>query len=262
MTPIEFDEHLADRMEVLYRSGDIRRRRRLVYDALGAGPGDDVLDVGCGPGFYTAELLDVVGPDGTVVAIDASSAMLAIAERRCGGRTNATFHLADATTLPVADASADRSVCVQVLEYVPDVDRALRELHRALRPGGRAVVWDIDWATLSIHSHDRARMDRTLRAWDRHLHDPSLPRSLSPRLRRAGFVDVTMTGHAFTTTEFGPDAFGSALLWLMEEHVASVEGIGPGGARAWADELRQLGAAGEFYFAVTQCCFSAQRPPR
>jgi arsenite methyltransferase len=258
MSQLQFDEGLADRMEVMYRSRDYVRRRRLVYDALGAGAGHDVLDVGCGPGFYTAELLDVVA-DGSLTAVDASPAMLAIAERRCAGHPNVEFHRAGATALPVVDAAFDRAVCVQVLEYVPEVDTALAELARALRPGGRAVVWDTDWATLSIHSAAPERMARTLAAWDRHLHDPWLPRTLAPRMRRAGFTDVTMTAHAFATTTFSPDDFGSAMLWLIEEHVAGVETIGPEGAAAWADEQRSLGASGEFYFSVTQCCFAATR---
>ncbi len=260
MSQIEFNEQLAGRMDAFYRTRDVVRRRRLVYEALGAQPGDDVLDVGCGPGFYTAELLDTVGEAGSLVAVDASPAMLAMAERRCAGRPNATFHHADATALPVDDQSADRTVCVQVLEYVPDVDAALAELHRALRPGGRAVVWDIDWGTLSMHSADPDRMAHTLQAWDLHLRHPSLPRTLASQLRRAGFTDVAMTAHAFATIDFIPDAFGSGLLFLIEEHVAGVDAIGPDGARAWADEQRQLGERGEFYFAVTQCCFAATRP--
>jgi arsenite methyltransferase len=259
VSQLEFGDQLAERMEAFYHSRDIVRRRELVYEALGAAPGDDVIDVGCGPGFYTAELLDVVGDAGSLVAVDASPAMLELARRRCAGRPNATFHQAGATALPVEDAAFDRAVCVQVLEYVADVDAALVELHRALRPGGRAVIWDIDWATLSMHTADAERMERTLEVWDRHLHDPSLPRTLAPRLRRAGFADVELNAHAFATTSFSPDAFGSGLLWLIEQHVAGAEEVGPGGAKAWADEQRQLGERGEFYFTVTQCCFTATR---
>ena len=58
---------------------------------------------------------------------------------------------------------------------------------------------------------------------------------------------------------FSSDAFGSGLLWLIEEHVAGAEGVGPAGAAAWADEQRALGASGEFYFTVTQCCFTVIR---
>lgn len=260
MARLEFDETVARAMEVLYRSRDILRRRGLVYDALEARPGQQILDIGCGPGFYASELSRQVGPEGSVVAVDTNAAMLAVAQRRCAAHTNVAFHEADATSLPVPDDAFDRAVCVQVLEYVPDVDAALREMHRVLRPGGRAVVWDIDWATLSMHSADPARMQRTLQAWDEHLHDPSLPRTLAPRMRSAGFADVTMTGHAFTTIDMDPDAFGPGLLPLMERNIATVAAVGVEGARAWAEEQRDLGERGEFYFACIQFCCTGVRP--
>jgi arsenite methyltransferase len=260
MAQLAFDEKLAEQMEVVYRSRDVLRRRRLVYEALGAQPGERILDVGCGPGFYASELLDQVGLEGSVVGLDASPQMLAVAAHRSEGRRGVEFHQADATSLPVEDAGFDRAVCVQVLEYVSDVEAALREIHRALRPGGRAVIWDVDWATLSWHSYDPARMERALRAWDEHLADPTLPRTLVPRMRAAGFEDVTMEGHAFATSEFTPDAYGSALLPLMTDYLATVDGFGPAEAEAWADEQRLLAERGEFYFACTQFRFSGTRP--
>jgi arsenite methyltransferase len=259
MAQLAFDEKLAEQMEVVYRSRDVLRRRRLVYEALGAQPGERILDVGCGPGFYASELLDQVGPEGSVVGLDSSPAMLAVAAHRTEGRRGVEFHQADATALPVEDATFDRAVCVQVLEYVSDVESGLREIHRALRPGGRAVIWDVDWATLSWHSHDPARMERALRAWDQHLADPTLPRTLAPRMRAAGFEDVTIEGHAFATADFTPDAYGSALLPLMTDYLATVDGFGPSEAEAWADEQRLLAERGEFYFACMQFCVSGTR---
>src|SRR5919106_115487 len=232
MAQLVFDEALAEQMEVVYRSRDVLRRRRLVYEALAAQPGERILDVGCGPGLYASELLDQVEPGGSVVGIDASPQMLAVAAHRCEGRPGVEFRQADAGFV--------RAVCVQVLEYVSDVETALRELHRAVRPGGRVVVWDVDWETLSWHSHDPARMDRALRAWDEHLADPALPRTLAPRMRAIGFEDVTMEGHAFATAEFTPDAYGSALLPLITDYLATVDGFGPAEAEAWADEQRLL----------------------
>lgn len=259
MAQLVFNEALAQQMEVVYRSRDVVRRRRLVYEALGAEPGERILDVGCGPGFYASELLDQVGPDGAVVGVDASPQMLAVAAHRSEGRPNVRFHQADATSLPVEDGSFDRAVCVQVLEYVSDVEAGLREIHRALRPGGRAVVWDVDWTTLSWHSHDPVRMERALRAWDEHLADPALPRTLAPRMRAVGFEDLAMEGHAFATAEFSPDAYGSALLPLIADYLATVDGFGPADAEAWADEQRLLAERGEFYFACMQCCFTGTR---
>ena len=63
--------------------------------------------------------------------------MLALAARRCEQHRNVQFAEADATSLPVADASFDAALCVQVLEYVPDLAAGLAELYRAVRPGGR-----------------------------------------------------------------------------------------------------------------------------
>jgi arsenite methyltransferase len=255
-----FDEALAEQMEVVYRSRDVLRRRRLVYEALGAQPGERILDVGCGPGFYTSELLDQVEPNGSVLGVDASPQMLAVAAHRCEGRGGVELRQADATALPVEDATFDRAVCVQVLEYVSEVETALRELYRALRPGGRVVVWDVDWETLSWHSHDPARMERALRAWDEHLADPTLPRTLAPRMRAVGFEDVTMGGHAFATAEFTPDAYGSALLPLITAYLATVDGFGPAEAEAWADEQRLLAERNEFYVACMQFCFAGTKP--
>jgi arsenite methyltransferase len=257
MNQLVFDESIVEQLEVLYRSRDVLRRRKLVYEALGARPGDHILDVGCGPGFYSRELLDQVGPDGSVTGIDQSPQMLAVARRRSEGHGNARFEEGDATALPVEDGSFDRALSVQVLEYVEDTRAALAEMHRALRPGGRVVLWDVDWATVSWHSEDHGRMARILAAWDDHLAHPSLPRTLAASLRAAGLEDVRMEGHAFATPELSEETYGGAALPVIERYVA---GQGAEQVQAWADEQRALGERGEFYFACMQFCFSAVRP--
>jgi ubiquinone/menaquinone biosynthesis C-methylase UbiE len=256
---VAFDAQAGRRLEELYRTGDAVRRRRLVREALAAAPGERVLDVGCGPGFFCAELLDEVGPGGRVVGLDGSPQMLALAERRCHGHDNVELREADATSLPVGDASFDAALCVQVLEYVPDVPAALAELCRALRPGGRVVVWDVDWGTVSWHSADPARMRRVLRAWDEHLVHPVLPRTLAPALRSAGFERVEMTAHSFATAELHPDAYGAAAVALIASFVPGRNGIDEAEAKAWAAEQRELGERGAFYFACLQVCFTATR---
>src|SRR5947209_13737135 len=92
--------------EVIYQlvSSSVRRRG-LVRSSLAAAPGERILDVGCGPGFFCAELQEQVGPAGLVVGVDSSPAMLDLAARRCEGRKNVQLHEADATSLPVEDAS-------------------------------------------------------------------------------------------------------------------------------------------------------------
>jgi ubiquinone/menaquinone biosynthesis C-methylase UbiE len=259
MSQIAFDERIANRLEALYRTRDVLRRRQLVRDALQCAPEQRVIDVGCGPGFYAAELLEQVGPEGCVVGIDASAPMLAVAARRCEGRGRAEFHEAPATALPVESGSFDRALSVQVLEYVADVPAALAEIHRVLRPGGRAVVWDVDWSTLSWYSSDPDRMARVLRAWDRHLVHPALPRTLTAALRAAGFADVRAEPHVFATTALDPETYGGNALSLVENYVAGLDDASTVMAKEWAAEQRDLGARGEYFFAVTQFCFTAAR---
>jgi len=261
VSQLEFDRRLIQGLERLYSTRDVLRRRELVRAALGARSGDRILDVGCGPGFYITELLEAVGREGAVAGADISADMLAVAAKRAAGHGSVEFHEADATSLPVPDASFERAVCVQVLEYVRDVPAALAEMHRVLRPGGRMLVWDVDWSTVSWHAIDRQLMRQVLAAWDKHLTHPCLPQTLAAQLRNAGFQDVRMDAHAFATTELIPDAYGGSLVPLLEQYVAEQGGISQQEAKAWADEQRELGDCGEFFFAVTQFCFTATKTP-
>jgi arsenite methyltransferase len=261
MSQLIFDADAARRIERMYRIGDAVRRRGIVREALGARSGERILDVGCGPGFYCAELLDEVGPSGSVTGVDGSQAMLELAARRCSGRDAVEFQEGDALSLPVEDERFDAALCVQVLEYVADPTAALAEIHRALRPGGRVLAWDIDWATISLHSEDPIRMERVLRAWDQHLAHPSLPRTLGPRLRAAGFGDIRMQAHPFTALDFDPAAYyGAAIVPFIATFVVGRNGLSEDEAKAWVAEQRELGERGEFYVANTQFCFTARKP--
>lgn len=260
MSQLEFDESTARQLEVLYGTRDVLRRRQLVRDALGVAAGERIMDVGCGPGFYVAELLEHVGSEGSVVGIDSSRTMLAVAAHRSEGHDNVVLHEADATSLPVENASFDAALSVQVLEYVADVPAALAEMHRALRAGGRLVVWDVDWTAVSLHTTDPARTVRILRSWDGHLAHPSLPQTLTAQLQAAGFDDVKLEGHTFATNEFDPDTYGGVLVPFIAQFVVGRDGISEDEANAWEAEQRELAQRGEFFFACTQFCFTARRP--
>lgn len=259
MSPLEFDEKTARALEVIYGTRDVLRRRGLVQDAIAAAAGERILDVGCGPGFYVAELLERVGPDGRVSGIDTSAPMLSIAARRVEGHENVELLDAPATALPFDSGSFDGAISVQVLEYVDDVGLALAELHRVLRPGGRLVVWDVDWETVSMHSADSQRMRCVLDAWDRHLVHRSLPATLAPSLREAGFADISLEGHSFTTGEFTPDAYGASLVAVIDNYLSGLDDFADDDRRGWVEEQVALGERGEFYFACIQVCLSARR---
>jgi ubiquinone/menaquinone biosynthesis C-methylase UbiE len=260
MSQWNFDEKVAAELEVLYRSRDVLRRRAIVLDALAPQPGEAVLDVGCGPGYYVAAAAEAVGPEGAVTGVDSSGAMLAAAARRVEAHPHVTLLEGDALKLPVDDAAFDAALSVQVFEFVEETAAGLAELRRALRPGGRLLIWDVDWGTVSWHSADQERMRRVLKSWDAHLVHPSLPRTLRAQLRAAGFVDVEATGHVFATDELSGETYGGYMTTMIERFTARQPDVGPELAAAWGDEQRALAAAGEFSFSCVQFCFTARRP--
>lgn len=257
--PLEFDEQAADYMDVFYASSDILRRRNLVATAVAAEPGQRLLDVGCGPGFYVAEMAAVVGDAGHVTGVDPSPDMLAAASRRNAGHTNVTLVEGQAIDLPVDSGVFDTAYSVQVLEYVPDTAAALLELYRVLRPGGRLVIWDVDWDTVSWHSDDPERMRRVLEAWDDHLAHPALPRVLVPAMAQTGFEDVRVEGHPFVNTDASINGYGGGVTKFVEDFVPGHRGVTQAEATTWREELETLSEAGRYFFACTQFCFTGTK---
>jgi ubiquinone/menaquinone biosynthesis C-methylase UbiE len=119
--------------------------RERLREALGPQPGERVLEVGPGTGYYTLDVAEWVGPEGRVDIFDLQQEMLDHTMRRAGerGLANLVPAQGDARSLPYPDATFDAAYLVTVLGEVPDQDAALRELTRVLRPGGRLVVGEL-----------------------------------------------------------------------------------------------------------------------
>jgi SAM-dependent methyltransferase len=112
---------------------------------LEPGPGERVLEVGPGTGYYTLDLADWVGPEGRVDIFDLQREMLDHTLGRARGRgiVNVRDAQGDARDLPYEDESFDAAVLVATLGEIPDQDAALRELARVLRPRGRLIVGEL-----------------------------------------------------------------------------------------------------------------------
>lgn len=111
--------------------------RPSMFGMLGDVHGKQVLDAGCGPGFYASELL---ARGAKVTAFDQSSKMVALARSRLAERTELRVHDLANPIDWIADGSQDLVVLALVLHYLDDRVAALRELHRVLRTGGKLVL--------------------------------------------------------------------------------------------------------------------------
>jgi SAM-dependent methyltransferase len=119
--------------------------RERLREALDPRPGDRILEVGPGTGYYTLDVAEWVKPDGRVDILDLQQKMLDHTMRRAGerGLSNLTPTQSDATGMPYEDGTYDAAFLVTVLGEIPDQDAALRELARVLKPGGRLVVGEL-----------------------------------------------------------------------------------------------------------------------
>jgi len=216
---MRFDEEASRKVEALYLTPDIVAQREAVLSALALRPGERVVDLGCGPGLLLAQMRELVGEQGELCGIDVSESMIALAKQRCAAWSNVDIGPGDVTRLPCGDASFDAAVCTQVYEYVADVDMALSELCRVLKPGGRAVIVDTDWESCVWHSSDSARMRRVLEAWDLHCPHPHLPRSLRRRLQRAGLDDIRCAALTLLNAEFAADTYSFGMIDVIARSI-------------------------------------------
>lgn len=108
-------------------------------------PGEQIVDVGCGAGIDSLIAARMVGPDGRVVGVDMTPAMLekARASGVASRLENLEFRAGHGEELPVADGWADAVISNGVLNLMPDKAAGLREMARVLRPGGRLQIADI-----------------------------------------------------------------------------------------------------------------------
>lgn len=117
----------------------------LLLDRAGVTPGMRVLDVGCGPGRITLPAAQRVGPEGEVVALDIQPAMLRRVQEKLTTQKvyNVRLLLAGAGEGKTEVAAFDRAFLVTVLGEIPDKTAALREIYRALKPGGILSITEV-----------------------------------------------------------------------------------------------------------------------
>ena len=116
----------------------LRPAARALCDVLRVGPGDRVLDIGCGPGTLALEAARLGAAQ--VTGVDFSAEMVALAQREGAGQGLVEFIEGDATALPVLSESFEVAASAFGVIFAPTPRLAMAEMHRALVPGGRAGI--------------------------------------------------------------------------------------------------------------------------
>jgi ubiquinone/menaquinone biosynthesis C-methylase UbiE len=236
---------------------DVALTRAAAVDALRLRAGQSVLDVGCGTGNVAVGLAPLVDPGGRVVGVDASEAMVGEARRRTEGRgLPVEFQVGDAQNLAFEDGTFDACRSERVLIHVPDAGRALAEMARVTRAGGRITVVDVDADAMLIDSADRALTRTIVASLADSYRNGWIGRQLARLFREIGLADVAVKP---VTVRFDFPVAGR----ILGPHLQSLEADGvveAASIRQWCDDLEAAEKSGTFFFAMTFFVVGASKP--
>lgn len=157
--------------------------------------GQTVLDYGCGPGGLAVELARRAGSTGHVYGVDLNEEFVAWAQlalAQAGFAATSTVYHVTNDTIPLPDASVDRLICKNVMEYVPDVAATLAEFRRVVKPGGLAHIIDSDWGMLVVEPLGPQKLGELFEAAKLAYHTPHIGRILYGAMKKAGFSKITV----------------------------------------------------------------------
>jgi SAM-dependent methyltransferase len=229
----------------------VQEWKERTFAALEPRPGAVLLDVGCGTGEDVRALGRLVAPGGRAIGVDSSAAMVAEARRRSAddaGRVD--FMRADAHDLGLPSASVDGARVERVLQHLDRPARAIAEMARIVRRGGRVVAAEPDWGTFVVDSDDTWVAARVAAAAARRFRSPGVGRTLRRLFVDAGLGDVEVTACSLVIAD-GPAA--QAVFDVRGAAAEAVEAgdLEAGPAAAWLEGVARASAAGRGLTSLT-----------
>jgi ubiquinone/menaquinone biosynthesis C-methylase UbiE len=222
---------------------------RRTLRALGLGPGQRLLEVGCGGGHALQAAAELVGPTGLAVGVDVAATMAEAARARTAGHAHVTVCLADAQHLPFADGVFDGCRAERVLQHLPDPAEALAEMARVTRPGGLVLVGDTDWGGWLLDAPDDQATHAVLEAAARRSRNPWIGRQLVGLFHQVGLRDLQVEVVTYPGSDFDWAARVHGLTAAVKQAIAS-GALASEQAHAWLQDRRRAAAQGRFFSAL------------
>lgn len=221
-----------------------------------------VLEIGCGTGAMLRALARREDFTGHAVGIDQSPVFVDAARRFAdaeGVGERLQFDVGDAHAIPYSDASFDAIIVNTVMSHVSSPDAVLAEVARVLRPGGKAAIFDGDYASLTYAHPDAelgSRMDRALA--NATFNNPRIMRDLARLLPAHGLTLRAAWGDA--VTEIGSGSFFKTFAETYVSYVIDAGFLPADEVRTWHDAQKQAMENGTFFAGCTYYTFIAERP--
>ena len=252
-----YDKKAAELIERSYQTPEIVNQCLRTLTALALARGESVLDAGCGTGLLIEQQARLVGSQGRAEGVDLSEAMLAHARERCAGLQQVKLQQGSIETLPFDNASFDAVSCTQTLLYVKDMDKALHEIHRVLKPRGRIAIIETDWDGAIINNLNPVMTRKIFDAWSLAVVNPNLPRRLEPLLERIGFGARRVEAIPVLNASYSRHSFSASMLHTFADTAVKQNTIKVEEAETWRNDIDSLIERGEYFFCVNRFLFSA-----
>lgn len=253
----KYDKRAAALVDRSYQTPEIVNQRLRTLQALALAQGESVLDAGCGTGLLLEQEALAVGSGGRAEGLDYSEDMLEHAADRCADMAQVHLQQGSVEALPFEDASFDALSCTQTLLYVDNLDRALQEFYRVLKPGGRIAVLETDWSGAILNSADQALTRRIFDAWDVALANPNLPKRLRPLLKGLGFGALRVEAIPILNASYSENSFSANMLESYARVARRRDLISQDESDQWLAGIDRLVDQDAYFFCVNRFLFTA-----
>lgn len=233
------------------------RMREFLYSLIAISPGMNILDVGCGKGYDLFRMAGLVDGRSRLIGLDAMDGAIAEAQESYGKDNRLAFKRHDASrSIPFEDGSFDLVFSNNMLECVTDKQRLLREVHRALKPGGQVLFAHFDLDSQLIDGEDKALVRAITQAFNDWKQDwmtdidPWMGRRLWRTFQESGLFDGRIETYVLTNTRFEPPYYGHRMIRDFEA-LASRGMIDAKDHERFIGDIERLHAADRFFYSIT-----------
>jgi SAM-dependent methyltransferase len=249
---VDASGYAGDFITYLDQAADhFRPLKLLTHLLLRLRPGERILDVGCGCGDDLRELATLVAPNGCAVGIDRSQSMIDEArQRNAGCELPLQFEPGDAGHLRWHSDYFDACRADRVFQHLPDPQRALNEMIRVLKPGGRVLIVDRDWGMVAMDASDAATTRVVLNRACAGIRNGWMGRGLGGLFKKAGVINAEVQTKSISINSF---AVADTLLDLrvVLDHAIAEKLISQDVGAKWLNDLLDRDAASRFFATVT-----------
>jgi ubiquinone/menaquinone biosynthesis C-methylase UbiE len=230
-------------LEVAKAAPKMRAAKEEMLEWLQPEQASNALDVGCGYGADVIALAERMGPDGRAVGVDSSETMISEARRRnAGSHRGVSFEVADAHALPFENDTFDVCRIETVLQHLAEPGRAIAEMVRVTRAGGRVAAFEFDQATVFMDHPDVELAEMIRAALTNALAQGTVGRQVHRLFVDAGLADVRAAPRVISQDP----GFFRMMLGRPVGELVDADAITPERAERWWAAMDEAAAAGHF----------------